>query len=104
MLKTIIFLTLAALLEVGGDAAIRRGLVQAAPRWFVLGAAALVTYGVAVNADRSVDFGRLMGAYIAVFFVASQAIAYVMFGERPSMSLLLGGMLIVGGGIVIQAR
>jgi drug/metabolite transporter (DMT)-like permease len=44
-----------------------------------------------------------MGIYIVVFFVVSQAIAWVVFGERPSTTLVLGGALIVAGGLVIQA-
>jgi small multidrug resistance family-3 protein len=55
-----------------------------------------------VNANRLIDFGRLMGLYIAVFFVVSQVLSLVLFGERPSPNLILGGALIVAGGVVIQ--
>ena len=44
-----------------------------------------------------------MGIYIAVFFVVSQAIAWLVFDDRPSTTVALGGALIVAGGIVIQA-
>jgi len=93
---------LAALLEVGGLAAIRRGLLGPAPAWLALGAAALIAYGFTVNATRTVDFGRLMGIYIAVFFLMSQAISVGFFAERPAGALLVGGGLIVAGGLVIQ--
>ena len=43
-----------------------------------------------------------MGLYIAVFFVVSQVLSLVLFGERPSPSLVLGGALVVAGGLVIQ--
>ena len=43
-----------------------------------------------------------MGTYIAVFFVVSQLIGMLAFGERPSARLLVGGALIVAGGIWIQ--
>jgi drug/metabolite transporter (DMT)-like permease len=33
----------------------------------------------------------------------SQAIAWAVFGDRPSTTLVLGGALIVAGGLVIQA-
>jgi small multidrug resistance family-3 protein len=100
-LVTIAPLVLAALLESGGDALIRRGLLQGPRGWLALGAVVLVLYGFVVNADRRVDFGTLMGVYIAVFFVVSQAIAVVM-GERPPATTLLGGALIVAGGVVVQ--
>src|SRR5262245_49560076 len=101
MLGTLLALVVAAFLEVGGDAAIRRGL-SGARLWLALGSVALVAYGFVVNASRTVEFGRLMGVYIAVFFLVSQAISIAGFGERPSMSLVLGGILIVAGGAVIQ--
>ena len=85
------------------DAAIRHGLVRAAWPWLMVGSAALVTYGFVVNTRRSIDFNRLMGGYIAVFFVTSQVVAWAAFGERPSTMLLVGGALVVAGGLVIQA-
>ena len=102
MLTMLVTLVAAALLEVGGDAAIRRGLVRSAPAWMLLGGLALVAYGLTVNTNRVVEFGRLMGAYIVVFFVVSQAIAIAFFAEWPSSSLIVGGALVVLGGIVIQ--
>ena len=62
----------------------------------------VVGYGFVVNTDRLIDFGRLMGLYIVVFFVVSQAVAFWAGGERPSPSLWLGGALIVLGGLVIH--
>jgi small multidrug resistance family-3 protein len=102
MIATLGVLVVAAVLEVGGDAAIRHGLTRPAWAWLAVGAAALVSYGVVVNTNRAVDFNRLMGTYIVVFFVVSQTIAWACFGERPSAPLLVGGALIVTGGFVIQ--
>ena len=99
---TLVLLVLAAALEIGGDAAIRHGLVRCAWHWVALGAVTLVAYGLVVNANRLIDFGRLMGLYIAVFFVVSQVLSLALFGERPSPSLVLGGALVVAGGLVIQ--
>jgi small multidrug resistance family-3 protein len=99
---TLVILVLAAVLEVGGDAAIRHGFVRSSWAAGLLGAAALVAYGVVINTNRSVDFGRLMGVYIVTFFLVSQAISGLAFGERPSLGLLVGGALIVAGGLVIQ--
>ena len=102
MLATFLVLVVAAFLEVGGIAAIRRGLVASAVPWLALGGSALLAYGFTVNAPRAIDFGRLMGVYIAVFFLVSQAISVGLFGERPAAALLVGGGLIVAGGVVIQ--
>ena len=100
--STLVILVFAAVLEVGGDAAIRHGLVRSAWPMGLLGAAALVAYGLVINANRTIDFGRLMGLYIATFFLVSQVVGLVAFGERPSIGLLVGGALIVAGGLVIQ--
>ena len=102
MTATLIALICAAALEIGGDAAIRRGLLTSYTPWLALGVVALVAYGLVVNLNRAIDFGRLMGLYIAVFFVISQILSFVFFGERPSLTLLAGGALIVAGGLVIQ--
>lgn len=98
---TIVYLTLAAVLEVGGDALMRAGL--GGRRWgLAAGALALTAYGLLVN-QPAWGFGRTLGLYIAVFFVVSQLVAFLASGERPSPSLWLGGVLIVAGGLVIYA-
>ena len=102
MTEVLPFLVLAALLEIVGDATIRYGLVRRAWLWVPVGGALLVAYGLAVNVNRSVDFGRLMGVYIVVFFVVSQVVSWALFRERPSAALMIGGALIVAGGLVIH--
>jgi len=99
----VLLLVVAALLEVGGDAAIRRGLVSPSPAWLVTGVGLLAGYGYLVNANRTFGFGTVLGLYITVFFVVSQLLGTAMFGDRPSLSLLVGVALIVAGGVVIQA-
>ena len=101
-MATIAMLVVAALLEVAGDAAIRQGLARSGWVWLVLGGATLVAYGFAVNANRVMLFGRLMGLYIVVFFLVSQVLSVMFFDERPPLSLTLGGALIVSGGLVIH--
>jgi small multidrug resistance family-3 protein len=100
--RIVAMLILAAALEVAGDAAIRRGLLDGAGRWVLLGAAALVTYGLVVNGNQTLEFGRLMGLYISIFFVVSQLLSFAIFAERPTGGLMVGGALIVAGAIVIQ--
>lgn len=97
---TAVWLLLAALLEVGGDAAMRIGL--RGRLWgYLLGALLLALYGLLVN-QPGLGFGRLLGLYIVVFFVVSQVLAWAIFGERPSPGLIAGGTLIVAGGLIIQ--
>ncbi len=95
-----LLLPLAALLEAGGDAVIRRGLHGRSLVLLAVGAAILFAYGVVVN-TAPWDFGRLLGVYVAVFFVMAQVLNAVVFGIRPSVSILVGGVLVVAGGIVV---
>ena len=62
----------------------------------------LVAYGFIVNSNRSINFGQLMGLYIAVFFLVSQLLSIAAFHERPPLTLIVGGALIVAGAVVIQ--
>jgi drug/metabolite transporter superfamily protein YnfA len=96
----IVYLALAAVLEVSGDYLMRMGL--GGWRWgLIAGALALAGYGLLVN-QPAWGFGRTLGLYIAIFFVVSQIIAFLAAGERPSPSLWLGGALVVAGGLVIH--
>jgi drug/metabolite transporter superfamily protein YnfA len=89
----------AALLEVAGDAMVRRGLERRS--WLMLtGAISLIAYGVLVNQGH-LEFGRLMGCYIAVFFLVSQLVAIMIFHQIPAPRTLIGGALIVVGGHTI---
>ena len=98
-MREMALLVLAAALEVGGDALTRWGLKT--NRWgLVLGAGVLFTYGLCVNIPKW-DFGRLMGVYIAVFFVVAQAVAVAFFEERIPLPTIVGGTLIIAGGVLI---
>jgi len=99
-MQTAIALLAAALLEVSGDALTRMGL-RGRPVWLAAGALTLFIYGVVVNQGRF-DFGRLMGAYITVFFLVSQVVAFAFFRDAPDYKTLAGGLLIVVGGAVIM--
>ena len=99
ILKAFIILVLAAFLEVGGDALIRMGLEGA--RYFIFaGGLTLFAYGFLVNKS-GLDFNRLMGVYIAIFFVVSQVISFVLFKQIPDDRIVLGGGFIVAGGLLI---
>lgn len=103
-LIALLTLALAALLEAGGDAVVRTGLHSqtSAKRigLIVLGGFVLTTYGVVVNTP-SWDFGRLLGVYVALFFVAAQIINLLAFHVQPGTPVLVGGTLIVAGGLLM---
>ena len=99
ILRTLAILILAAALEVGGDALVRIGL-RGPASWMAAGALVLFAYGILVN-QSGVDFNRLMGIYIAVFFVVSQVISLILFKQLPDDRIILGGGFIVTGGLLI---
>jgi small multidrug resistance family-3 protein len=99
-MRELVLLLVAAALEVGGDALVRSGLKGQGFGLMAAGGVVLVAYGFLVNMTQ-LDFGRLMGIYIAVFFVVAQATAVLFFKERLSTPVLAGGLLIVAGGAVM---
>lgn len=103
-LLILVLLTIAAALEAGGDALARSGLHAASPLtkigFLLLAAIVLFTYGVSVNLPPW-DFGRLLGIYVALFFVVAQAINFFAFGQPPGLPIICGGALIIAGGMLI---
>lgn len=103
-LLALLVLAIAAALEAGGDAIVRGGLhAQALPTrigLILIGGVVLTAYGVLVNAP-AWDFGRLLGVYVALFFLAAQVINAVAFRTLPSPPILAGGALIIAGGLVM---
>ncbi len=99
ILRTLAILVLAAALEVGGDALVRIGL-RGPAYLMAAGGLVLFAYGVLVNLS-GVDFNRLMGIYIAVFFLVSQVVSFILFKQIPDDRILLGGGFIVAGGMLI---
>ena len=64
------------------------------------GALVLLIYGITVNLP-DWDFGRLMGVYVALFFIAAQVVAYFAFGQTLTLPVCIGGLLIVSGGVLM---
>jgi len=91
----------AALLEVGGDATVRRGLRGSNVVLVVAGFIALGCYGLVVNSVKW-DFSKLIGVYVAFFAVVSILVGRFVFKEVIPLSAWLGLALIVAGGAVIQ--
>lgn len=103
--STLLILLAAAILEAGGDALVRSGLhnpiLTKRVELILLGGITLLSYGIVVNLP-AWDFGRLLGVYVTLFFLVAQLINYFGFGQKPSISVLVGGALIISGGLVIS--
>jgi hypothetical protein len=100
----LVFLLIATLLEVSGDAVVRvaiynhAGIVRLA--LFLLGAALLFGYGSFLNLA-PLEFGQVVGLYIATLFVVWQVINFVAFRSVPTVPIVLGGTLVIAGGAII---
>lgn len=98
-------LLIATTLEAGGDAVVRLGLHQASiptrVLLMIIGAVMLFGYGLVLNLA-PLDFGRLIGAYVATFFVVAQIINLIVFRAPPSLPIIIGGVFIVAGGAIIS--
>lgn len=97
-------LAVAAFLEVLGDSFFQVGMHRAHGAGRVLplatGIVVLACYGAVVNVPRW-DFGKLLGLYVVLFFVAAQVVTRVRFSQSPTPPIYAGGALIVAGGLVM---
>jgi len=98
------FLIAATSFEAIGDAVVRLGIAQNSwlPRCllFIAGALLLFGYGLSVNLA-PVEFGRVVGLYIATLFIVWQVVNWVVFRSLPAAPVLVGGLLIVVGGAIV---
>jgi hypothetical protein len=103
-IHALIFLLIATILEVSGDAVVRMamydhvGLVRLA--LFLCGAALLFGYGSFLNLA-PLEFGQVVGLYVATLFIVWQVINYVAFRSLPTIPIVLGGSLVIAGGAII---
>jgi small multidrug resistance family-3 protein len=67
---------------------------------FLAGAALLFGYGCCLNLA-PLEFGQVVGLYIATLFVVWQVINFLFFGSLPTVPTLLGGALILAGGAIV---
>jgi small multidrug resistance family-3 protein len=91
----------AAVLEVGGDAVIRKGLRGSGLIIIMIGFVMLGCYGVVVNTVRW-DFARLLGVYVAVFALVSVLFGRFVFRENIPAATWAGLCVIMCGGLIIQ--
>jgi small multidrug resistance family-3 protein len=95
------FFIAAAVLEVAGDAVIRRGMRGGGLILIAAGFVLLGTYGVVVNLVPW-DFSRMLGVYVGVFATAAVLFGAFFFREAVPASTWVGLAIIVTGGLVIQ--
>ena len=99
------FLIAATALEVAGDAIIRKSLFEyagpARVALFLLGAVLVAGYATFLNLA-PLEFGQVVGLYIATLFVMWQIITFVFFRSLPTLPILAGGALIVAGGLIVS--
>jgi len=100
----IFFLIIATTLEVSGDALIRRTIYEytgpARIGLGLIGALLLFGYGFFLNLA-PVEFGKVVGLYIATLFIVWQIITYITFKSMPTLPVMVGGSLVVIGGLII---
>ncbi len=91
----------AALLEVGGDAVVRKGLRGSGLSIIMIGFAMLGFYGVVVNMVKW-DFSKMLGVYVAIFALISILFGRFVFKEHIPNATWIGLTVIIGGGMIIQ--
>ena len=91
----------AAILEVGGDAIVRKGLRGGGLIIVLAGCGVLGGYGVVVNIVKW-DFSKLLGVYVAVFAMVSVLFGRFMFKENIPGATWIGLAVIVTGAMIIQ--
>ncbi len=103
-MKIFLFVLAATVFEAAGDAILRIALhSQAWPvrvGYFAAGVVLLTLYGTSLNVA-PVEFGKVVGLYIALLFFAFQVVNYVAFKAKPTLPIFVGGALIVTGGLLI---
>jgi small multidrug resistance family-3 protein len=97
-------LAIAAYLEVQGDACFQSGLYHSSGLkqigWFVAGTVALVCYSLFLNSSK-IDFGKLLGMYVVLFFLVAQIVAKLQFDQSPSKPIYVGGAFVALGGLIM---
>jgi len=96
-----LLLLAAGILEVYGDATVRKGLRASRISYIILGFLVLGCYGLVVNVIRW-DFGKLLGVYVAIFALISVLWGRFVLHERITISTKVGVAVIILGGIIIS--
>jgi len=100
----VIFILLATAFEVSGDAIVRMAIYNHSGLMRITlmgtGAALLFAYGFSLNLA-PVEFGRVVGLYIATLFIVWQVINFIAFQRVPTLPVIVGGLFVFIGGMII---
>ena len=100
----LVLLLIATTLEAAGDAVVRMAIYDHVGPvrigLFLAGAVLLLAYGTFLNLA-PLDFGRVVGLYLATLFVVWQVINFVAFRSLPTLPILIGGVLVIAGGAIM---
>lgn len=103
-IPAVVLLLAATILEVSGDAVVRMGIYNHVGLirigLFLAGALLLFGYGTFLNLA-PLDFGRVVGLYLATLLVVWQVINFVAFRALPTLPIIVGGSLVITGGAII---
>ena len=92
------------MLEASGDAVVRMAIYDHVGPirigLFLAGAALLFGYGSFLNLA-PLEFGQVVGLYIATLFVVWQVINFIFFRALPTVPIVVGGALVIAGGAII---
>src|ERR1700761_5651536 len=99
-IQILLLLIVATTFEVSGDALVRKCIYQYIGTYRIvfgiIGVILLFGYGFTLNLA-PVEFGKIVGLYIATLFVIWQTINFIVFKTSPPLSIIIGGALIVIG-------
>lgn len=103
-IPAVALLLAATILEVSGDAVVRMAIYNhvglARLGLFLAGTALLLGYGTFLNLA-PLQFGQVVGLYLATLFVVWQVINFVAFRALPTLPIVVGGSLVMAGGAII---
>ena len=103
-IQPIVFLLIATVLEVSGDAVVRMAVYDhVGPiRLGVFGGGACLLFGYGLFLNLApLQFGQVVGLYIATLFVVWQVINFLFFRSLPTVPIVVGGTLVIAGGMII---
>lgn len=102
MSRNVLAFAVAAFFEIAGCFAfwlwLRRG---AAPYVAVLGAASLVAFALSLTRVDSAFAGRAYAAYGGIYIAASLVWLWMVEGQRPNTTDLIGAAIAIAGALVI---
>jgi hypothetical protein len=104
IIRSILIILIATIFESSGDALIRMGIYKYAglirAGLLLLGAVFVFVYGFTLNLA-PLEFGQVVGLYIAILFSVWQVVNFVAFKATPTLPTIVGGLLIIAGGLIL---